>query len=326
MKVKMTLKELIDVFLEYKKNRVKDSTFYLYNILKKYLLDYFDDNIDIKTINTMQLQFFLDNVCSKHKHSTNIGIFNFLKSVLFFAENFGFLEENKIKIKKIELVSKRKTIEDIIEDKEKKNIIYTLSDLDNIFSKIKKVKFEEKFIFYLGLQTGMRVGEILALNWNDIDFKENTIEITKNYLKNVKILDIPKTLSSIRKIYISDEIKEVFKKIKYEQNQNKLKYGKEYIKYFRNKKEVDFIFRKENGEQITYNTLLNTLKKIKRIDKNFHFHKLRHSFCSQYIQQGVDVLHIAKIMGHASMNTTLKIYTHIKNDEIIHIMQKTKIM
>ena len=322
----MTLKELIDVFLEYKKNRVKDSTFYLYNILKKYLLDYFDDNIDIKTINTMQLQFFLDNVCSKHKHSTNIGIFNFLKSVLFFAENFGFLEENKIKIKKIELVSKRKTIEDIIEDKEKKNIIYTLSDLDNIFSKIKKVKFEEKFIFYLGLQTGMRVGEILALNWNDIDFKENTIEITKNYLKNVKILDIPKTLSSIRKIYISDEIKEVFKKIKYEQNQNKLKYGKEYIKYFRNKKEVDFIFRKENGEQITYNTLLNTLKKIKRIDKNFHFHKLRHSFCSQYIQQGVDVLHIAKIMGHASMNTTLKIYTHIKNDEIIHIMQKTKIM
>lgn len=322
----MTLKELIDIFLEYKKKRVKDSTFYLYNILKKYLLDYFDDNIDIKTINTMQLQFFLDNVCSKHKHSTNIGIFNFLKSVLFFAENFGFLEENKIKIKKIELVSKRKTIEDIIEDKEKKNIIYTLSDLDNIFSKIKKVKFEEKFIFYLGLQTGMRVGEILALNWNDIDFKENTIEITKNYLKNVKILDIPKTLSSIRKIYISDEIKEVFKKIKYEQNQNKLKYGKEYIKYFRNKKEVDFIFRKENGEQITYNTLLNTLKKIKRIDKNFHFHKLRHSFCSQYIQQGVDVLHIAKIMGHASMNTTLKIYTHIKNDEIIHIMQKTKIM
>lgn len=322
----MTFKELIDVFLEYKKKRVKDSTFYLYNILKKYLLDYFDDNIDIKTINTMQLQFFLDNVCSKHKHSTNIGIFNFLKSILFFAENFGFLEENKIKIKKIELVSKRKTIEDIIEDKEKKNIIYTLSDLDNIFSKIKKVKFEEKFIFYLGLQTGMRVGEILALNWNDIDFKENTIEITKNYLKNVKILDIPKTLSSIRKIYISDEIKEVFKKIKYEQNQNKLKYGKEYIKYFRNKKEVDFIFRKENGEQITYNTLLNTLKKIKRIDKNFHFHKLRHSFCSQYIQQGVDVLHIAKIMGHASMNTTLKIYTHIKNDEIIHIMQKTKIM
>lgn len=322
----MILKELIDIFLEYKKNRVKDSTFYLYNFLKKYLLDYFDEKIEIKTLNTMQIQFFIDNICSKHKHTTNISIFNFLKSLLYFAENFGFLDENKIKIKKIELISKRKTIEDLINDRDKKNIIYTLSDLDSIFAKIKKVKYEEKFIFYLGLQTGMRIGEILALTWNDINFSENTIEITKNYLKNVKILDTPKTLSSVRKIYISDEIKEELKKIKKIQNQNKFKFGKEYIKEYRNNKEVDYIFRKENGEQITYNTLLNTIKKIKRIDKNFHFHKLRHSFCSQYIQQGVDVLHIAKIMGHASVNTTLKIYTHIKNDEIIHIMQKTKIM
>ena len=53
----MILKELIDIFLEYKKKRVKDSTFYLYNFLKKYLLDYFDEKIEIKTLNTMQIQF-----------------------------------------------------------------------------------------------------------------------------------------------------------------------------------------------------------------------------------------------------------------------------
>lgn len=322
----MTLKELIDVFLEYKKKRVKSSTFYQYEQLAKWLFVYFDESINIQDLTIIQIQLFLDDVCSSHKKTTSINIFNFVKAMLFFAMKFNFISENQIKIKLLELIPKRKTIEDLKLDKEKQDIIYTLSDLDKIFSQIKKVKFEEKFIFYFGLQTGMRIGEILALTWNDVNFNENTIDITKNILKNVKTIDTPKTTSSVRTIYISDDIKEKLKKIKQIQNQNRFKHGEHYIKEFRNNKELDYIFRLENGAKITYNILLNTLKKIKRIDKNFHFHRLRHSFCSQYLKQGVDVLHVSKILGHASVNTTMKIYSHIKNEEIFHIMKKTKIL
>lgn len=322
----MTLKELIDVFLEYKKKRVKSSTFYQYEQLTKWLFVYFDESINIQDLTVIQIQLFLDDVCSSHKKTTSINIFNFVKAMLFFAMKFEFIPENQIKIKSLELIPKRKTIEDLKLDKEKEDIIYTLSDLDKIFSQIKKVKFEEKFIFYFGLQTGMRIGEILALTWNDINFNENTIEITKNILKNVKKIDTPKTTSSVRTIYISDDIKEQLKKIKQIQNKNRFLHGEKYIKEFRNNKELDYIFRLENGAKITYNILLNTLKKIKRIDKNFHFHRLRHSFCSQYIKQGVDVLHVSKILGHTSVNTTMKIYSHIKNEEIFHIMKKTKIL
>ena len=321
----MTLKELIDVFLEYKKKRVKDSTFYQYKILLNMILNHFDNNSDIKNLTVFQIQSFLDNICESHKEASNIIFFNFIKSIISFAVKFSFIPDNQINLKILELIPKRKTIEDLKNDKEKKNIIYTLSDLDNIFSQIKNVKFEEKFIFYLGLQTGMRIGEILALTWSDINFDKNTIEITKNYLKNVKKIDIPKTISSIRTIYISEELKEELKYIKQIQNQNKFKYGNQYKREFRNNKELDYIFKRENGEKITYNFLLNTLKKIKKIDKNFHFHRLRHSFCSQYLKNGVDVLHVAKILGHASVNTTLKIYSHIKNEDIFDIMKKIKI-
>lgn len=322
----MTLKNLIDIFLEYKKKRVKSSTFYQYEQLKKWLLVYFDEKTDIKDLTILKIQLFLDEICTSHKKTTSINIFNFIKSLLFFAIKFEFIEENQIKIKSLELIPKRKTIEDLKLDKEKEDIIYTLSDLDKIFSQIKKVKFEEKFIFYFGLKTGMRIGEILALTWNDVNFSENTIDITKNILKNVKQIDTPKTTSSVRTIYISDDIKEQLKKIKQIQNKNRFLHGEKYIKEFRNNKELDYIFRLESGAKITYNILLNTLKKIKRIDKNFHFHRLRHSFCSQYLKQGVDVLHVSKILGHASVNTTMKIYSHIKNEEIFHIMKKTKIL
>ncbi|MBR0519327.1 tyrosine-type recombinase/integrase, partial [bacterium] len=134
------------------------------------------------------------------------------------------------------------------------------------------------------------------------------------------------TSSSIRTIYLPDELKQNLKKIKNEQNKNKFKYGEKYKKEYRNNKEIDYIFKKEDGSKITYNTLLNTIKKIQKIDKNFHFHRLRHSFCSQYLKNGVDVLHVSKILGHASVNTTLKIYSHIKKEDILEIMKSTKIL
>ena len=290
------------------------------------LFDNINENTDLNELSIIKLQFFLDKVCTTHKQSTNQTIFNFIKNIIFFAIRFDFIPENQIKLKSLDLIPKRKTIEDLKEDKEKKDIIYTLSDLDNFFSQIKRVNFLEKFIFYFALRTGMRAGEILGLTWKDINLKNNTIEITKNYLKNVKILDTPKTSSSIRTIYLPDELKQNLKKIKNEQNKNKFKYGEKYKKEYRNNKEIDYIFKKEDGSKITYNTLLNTIKKIQKIDKNFHFHRLRHSFCSQYLKNGVDVLHVSKILGHASVNTTLKIYSHIKKEDILEIMKSTKIL
>lgn len=325
VKIKMILKELIDVFLEYKKKRVKSSTYYTYTNLTKYFFDYFDKNFDIKNFTVIKLQLFIDKICQNQKQNSNLLFFNFVKLIISFAMRFDFIQENQINLKNLEIISKRKTIEDLKEEKKKKEIIYTISDLNNIFLQIKKVKFEEKFIFYFGLETGMRIGEILALTWDDINFQNNTIEITKNILKNVKMIDTPKTLSSVRTIYFTDEIKEELKKIRQIQNKNKLKYGKKYKREYRNNKELDFVFRKSTGEKITYNTLLNTINKIKRIDKKFHFHLLRHSFCSQYLKNGVDVLHVAKILGHSSVNTTLKIYSHIEKEDILNIMKKTKI-
>ena len=321
----MILKELIELFMKYKEKRIKSSSFYNYKNLIKMFFKVYDEKTDLKDLTNIKLQFGLDNFGENHKKSSSAILLNLIKSIVSFAVRFNFLPENQINLKYLEILPKRKTIEDIKKEKENKEIIYSLDDLDHIFSKIKKVDEDEKFIFYFGLNTGMRIGEILGLTWDDINLNNNTIEITKNFLKNIKKIDTPKTLSSVRTIYISDDVKKELIKIKTNQMKNKFKMGKKYIREYLNNKELDYVFRRKNGEKITYNFLLNTIKKIKKIDKNFHFHLLRHSFCSQYLQNGVDVIHVAKILGHSSVNTTLRIYSHIKKDDIINVMKKVNI-
>lgn len=322
----MILKEFVNYFLDYKKERVKISTLDGLKINSRHLLTFFTGDKEINNILSIDIQNFLDDYHKTHADDSTKNLLHFTKSLFKFGFKFSFID-SKLNLDILEVIPKKKTYKDLIEEKEKANNIYTIQDLNNIFEQI-NISEEEKFIFLFGIMTGMRIGEILALTWQDINFDKRQITINKNILKNLNIIDTPKNATSIRDIFISDDLFNLLKEYQKRQNQNKLLYGSEYIKYFdsKNNKEINFLFRKENGKKIDYNVLLNSIRKIKQIDKNFHFHRLRHSFCSQYIKNGVDILFISKILGHSSINTTQKIYSHIKNNDLFEIMQKVKIL
>lgn len=317
----MFFEELINFFLDYKAKRIKISTLEEYKNNKIVLIKHFG-NVEITNITSIKIQLFLDDYSKEHKIKTVKNIFYFIKSLIKFAEKFSLISKNQIDLNILELpiTNTKRTLEEIIKQKEKENKIYTIDDLNNIFEQI-NITEEEKFIFYFGLYTGMRIGEILALTWEDIDFTNKKISVTKNLLKRLEIIDTPKNFSSIRKIFISDELFEKLKQYQKRQNENRLFFGDKY-----RDKEENFVFRKKNGKRINYNVLLNSIIKIKRIEKDFHFHKLRHSFCSQYIKQGVNILFISKILGHSTLNTTQKIYTHLQENDLLDIMQKVKIL
>jgi len=140
--------------------------------------------------------------------------------------------------------------------------------------------------------TGMRTGEILALEWSDIDFEDNIISITKT--RTAGITKKPKTKSSIREIDMLSQV-EVFLK-----NQQKLT--------GLNKK----VFLKKQGKDFYSSVDFKNIWKelLNRCNLEYrNIYQTRHSFASNMISNGEDVFWVSQMLGHKNMNITLEKYS-----------------
>ena len=153
----------------------------------------------------------------------------------------------------------------------------------------------------ISLYSGLRIGELCALQWNDIDFKKNILSVNKTiqrvYIKdkdnNISkvIITTPKTKNANREIPINKEFLELLRKLKTK--------GDDYIitgssKYL---------------EPRTYRKYFNKVLKQVKI-KQFNFHSLRHTFATNCISLGVDYKTVSELLGHANVNITLNLYVH----------------
>lgn len=150
--------------------------------------------------------------------------------------------------------------------------------------------------------TGMRIGECLALTYNDFDFDNNTVHIDKTYvrLEGIDLIQEPKTPKSIRTISLSD---------------NLCKIVQDYhtrLPYYKSK---DRLF------QTVQSTINGNLKKVcSRNNLNkIRVHDLRHSHASLLIEMGFTPLLISERLGHENIETTLNTYSHLypnKHNEV----------
>ncbi|WP_258832656.1 site-specific integrase [Peribacillus frigoritolerans] len=154
--------------------------------------------------------------------------------------------------------------------------------------------------------TGMRLGEMLALKWTDLDFTKKTIRITKTYYNpnnksiGYQLLTL-KTKKSIRTIVIDDGLVALFKAHKREQMKLKMKQRLIY-------ENQDFIF----AENICHPRVMKHLD----VDKHIPPHSFRHTHTSLLIEAGAGVKEIQERLGHSDINATMNIYAHMtKNPE-----------
>lgn len=146
-----------------------------------------------------------------------------------------------------------------------------------------------KNIAIIQLHTGLRIGEVLALTPQDIDFKNKTISITKTRLKNRQISP-PKTLTSIRTIEVSDFILKIL---------------------------LDFISSNQFIFKIEYSYVSLVFNKAKT-----NSHIFRHTHVALLIEAGVPIKVISERLGHANVNTTLSIYTHVTENMKVDLRNK----
>lgn len=190
-------------------------------------------------------------------------------------------------------------------------------------------------IFFTALFTGMRVNEILALTWDDVNFKQGTISINKTLvtLKNKFAFQTPKTTSSKRVIPLKTELKTLLANHKIDQNNLKTNHPERWkpLDCFDN-----LIFTSRKGTPIMYNASNAGIKRIiDRINKTelppkdkkterfmeyFSMHTLRHTFATRCFEEGIAPKIVQEILGHSNIAMTMDIYTHtskaIKKDAI----------
>lgn len=285
-------------WLTKKKFEVKESTYCNYaNLLKNNIIPILGE-VKFNELNGDILQFFIykaqgENDLSEKTTKDCLGI---IKQIIADGQEEGVIPQfvyskRKLKYKKTELIG---------EDKK----TYTEEEYKKIIDEILKNIDYKKLGILLGLYTGMRIGELCALQFKDIDFKEKCVRVTKtlqrtyNPTKDINPSEIKitstKTDNSNRTIPLTEDIVKIVK----EMNAG----DEDYVLTGKNKWTEPRTFRR---------FYQNFMKKIGI--EPLKFHSLRHTFASMNIENGADVKTISEILGHSDVDVTLKIYTHTSN-------------
>lgn len=192
---------------------------------------------------------------------------------------------------------------------DKKEIsFYDEKQITDLLEAIENAPIRYKTIVLTAIHTGMRRGEILALEWSDVDFKSKLIVVNKSavYVSGKGRIDKgTKTVRSQRVIAMTDILADALKEYKKWQNQNKEVFGDKW-------EERDLIFTRDDGKPLHPDTITNWFVKFIKKNKLPHitFHGLRHTSATLLLSSGVDIETVSRILGHATSVTTSAVYLH----------------
>ena len=253
-------------------------------------------NIPIDRVTRKQIEDFLQEERIK-SNSTIKKDYRMLKYVYEYASHRMHIINNFFE--GINAIERPKSI------KEDKDVVaLTIKEQNKLEDYLETHSSRYKNIILLCLYTGMRIGEVLALNYtDDIDLENKMIKITKTLTKdrNKKTVIGPtKTKSGKRNIEINELTEDIIK----DSINNKIE----------NKNKI--LYCQENGQLYVDNTINSAFKRICKnagITKPVNTHMLRHTFATRCIEAGVDLPVLQKLMGHANIETTINTYGDIYN-------------
>lgn len=193
-------------------------------------------------------------------------------------------------------------------DKKEKEI-YTPEEVEKLFALLETAPLKYRTFFILAIYSGFRRGELLGLEWKDIDWDSSVVSVrrTSNYTSERGVYtDTTKTRKSKRSLKFPTVVMDLLKAHKEEQNKEREKLGDKWV-------ETDRLFVKWNGEPMNNQTPYGWLKEFCETN-DFRFcdiHSMRHFFASALINEGVDAAAVSGALGHSVISTTTSIYCHV---------------
>ncbi|MCM1514678.1 MAG: site-specific integrase [Anaeroplasma bactoclasticum] len=299
-------KDIYKMWLETYREKVEDSTYYNTKALFKNHILKDLGNADLKKLTPMQCQKIVNKWYKDNGYATFQSLYTHSAMVLDYGLKLDLVEKNAMR--RVEKPKKRHT--------GKKNMqFYTVSELSKFLKTAKKVNFRMFVLFRLLSYSGMRIGELLALTWSDVDFKENTVNIAKtmaNGKKHRPKIDKPKTDNGYRTVKID------FTTIKY-LSEWRIKQRRDLFMLGLNPMDdKQLIFPNRSNKLMRNNLVDHWNKKIAKEAgiKHIKIHGFRHTHASILYDNGATAKQIQMQLGHGSVDTTLNIYTHIDSDKL----------
>ena len=300
---KMTFDDAFKKWLEYKQHFIKISSYNKYfNLYGSYISDFLKDTyLDEISNSTLQEAVIsimnLKNKRTKQKLSTSTvrGIVYVIKSVVLFAQKQGYIKAFCLQID--------------IPNNQTKSIQALTREEQNILEFHAKLKLDTiSLAVLICLYTGLRIGEVCALRWEDVDLNNKYIVVNKtvqriqqhhvSYRASKTVLTVtpPKTNKAIRKIPISSILYPILNEYR-EQNYSGDKH---------------YVLTNCNGDMIDPCSIQYKFKElIKKLKlTSITFHGLRHTFATRCIELGMDIKTLSEILGHSNVSTTMSIYVH----------------
>ena len=290
----ISCRDLIKSWLNNTKLRVKESTFArYYKQVNTYVLPHLG-KYQVSKISAELIEQLISNLLKSKKAGgaglspkTVEDILVVIKSIFKFGKCAALLDLHRIKIKKAD--QRPVTIPKAAQTRLHQ---YLVEDCNTVKAGV-----------LLSLYTGIRIGELCALRWRDIELDAQIVHIEsaiqriqvlpeeKSAAKTKVILSSPKTKSSIRNIPVPSFLTAILRKLKSPANSFVLTGS---IKYMEPR------------------TLHNHFKKClaESGTEDYHFHTLRHSFATSYVEAGFDVKSLSEILGHSGVKITLERYVH----------------
>lgn len=253
--------------------------------------------IDVKPIHCQKI--FSDMADEGYKtttiYQTRIALYNML----------DFAKENDVIINN---PCKKSVKSDMGQPSDKKEAL-TIDVQRKFLEAARDQSYENQYRFVL--QTGLRTGELVGLKWDDIDFKNKTLTISRTMEYRYKVgewrIGPPKSESGYRTVPLTDEAIRILKAQK-EKNSKIKVIPMEW---------ADQVFLCRKGEPVKNSTYDTALFKIcdKVGIKRFSMHVLRHTFATRCIEAGMMPKTLQKILGHSNIGITMNLYVHITEDE-----------
>ena len=305
----MTTQNLLTEWLElYQKEHIKTRTYSRYqSLITMHIVPILGEK-NIAELGRREIQEFLTqqkkdgNIRNGEKlsaTSTNM-MLSVLNLAFEYACDMEYIEENPC-------VRVRRT-----KAETKKIEAFTVEEQRAIESEIARSDDRRLHGILLCLYTGLRIGELLGLTWNDVDLYRGVIKVTKTVYREKNdsgtwqlCVDTPKTKASDRVIPLPEYIT------------NMLRQDYETAK-------TPYVVENTKGERMSIRSYQSIFEKLTERAgvRKLNFHALRHTFATRAIECGMDIKTVADIMGHQNASITLNRYAHCMLDHKIEMMQK----
>lgn len=300
----ITFEEIYKLFYKSWSQTVKESTKHNCKSIDKKMKEVIPSDTLLANLDRRFLQEAIEKVIETNGHIAAKKVRHRLRGIFKYAVQYSYIENNEVDYTTIP--QKPKTLEEL---EKKRNNFLTMDEIKALVNVLNGREYHQKYadmVLVLSL-TGMRYGELTALQLKNIDFQNNKIEITGNFDSVNKIKTLPKTTNSIRTIKVSKTVMEAI--------QRQIARLSERFQPLSND---DYIFCFERWNQpTTISCFIQVLKKYGKeagIGKNLTSHIFRHSHISFLAESGLPIKSIMDRVGHSNAKMTLEIYSHTTQD------------